>query len=61
MYIIKIIYLSFTTKDLKLRYYKLMIEMCQYDKSYIDICRHYRAIFDTPKIQAQELAWKEVK
>ena len=34
--------------------------MCQHNKSYLDICRHYRSIFDTPKVQAEEQAWKEV-
>lgn len=48
------------SQDLKLRYYNLMIRMCQHSKSYLDICRHYRSIFDTPKIQAEEQAWKEV-
>jgi 26S proteasome regulatory subunit N5 len=50
---------SETAQDLKLRYYNLMIEMCLCDKSYLEICRHYRAIFDTPKIQENETAWKE--
>lgn len=48
-----------TIQDLKLRYYHLMIQMCQHSKSYLDICRHYRSIFDTPKVQAEEQAWKE--
>ena len=52
--------LSLFYKDLKLRYYNLMIELCQHEKNYLDICRHYRAIFDTPKVQAEESAWKEV-
>ena len=28
-----------------------MIEMDQHECSYLSICRHYRAIFDTPSIQ----------
>ena len=43
-----------------MRYYNLMIELCQHDNNYLAICRHYRAIFDTPKVQENEQAWKEV-
>lgn len=37
-----------------------MIELCQHDHKYLSICQHYRAVFDTPKIQDEEGRWKEV-
>ena len=37
-----------------------MIELCQYEKKYLAICKHYQAIFDTPKVQETEEEWKEV-
>lgn len=47
-------------QELKLKYYKLMIELCQHDHNYIAICKHYRAIFDTSQVQKEEDLWKEV-
>lgn len=38
-------------QDLKLKYYQLMIELAMHDGKYLPICRHYRAVFDTPCIQ----------
>merc|ERR1712141_445107 len=38
-------------QDLKLKFYRYMIEMDEYERSHLAICRHYRAIYDTPKIQ----------
>merc|ERR1712095_133131 len=42
--------------QLKLKFYRYMIEMDENERSYLAICRHYRAIYDTPSIQenAQE-------
>ena len=47
-------------QELKLKYYKLMISLCQHDQKYLSICQHYRAIFDTPQVQKEEAMWKEV-
>jgi len=41
-------------QQLKLKYYKLMIELGEHDGLYLDICRHYRAIQVTPEISADE-------
>jgi len=41
-------------QQLKLKYYKLMIELGEHDSLYLDICRHYRAIQATPVIVADE-------
>nr|CAG4645484.1 EOG090X04UV [Lynceus sp. MCZ IZ 141354] len=34
-------------QDLKLKYYKLMIELDQNEGSYLSICKHYRAIYSS--------------
>ncbi|KAJ8036924.1 26S proteasome non-ATPase regulatory subunit 12 [Holothuria leucospilota] len=44
---------------LKLRFYKLMIEIDEHEGAYLDICKHYRAIFDTPIIKDKTEQWKE--
>jgi len=44
------------THDLKLKFYKLMVDMDQHEGNYLNICRHYRNILTTPSVQADELA-----
>merc|ERR1711874_856545 len=41
-------------QDLKLKFYRYMIEMDEHDGNYLNICRHHRAIYDTPSIQENE-------
>eukprot|EP00096_Caligus_rogercresseyi_P002617 TRINITY_DN147_c1_g1_i1.p1 TRINITY_DN147_c1_g1~~TRINITY_DN147_c1_g1_i1.p1 ORF type:complete len:515 (+),score=187.08 TRINITY_DN147_c1_g1_i1:200-1546(+) len=49
-------------QELKLKFYKYMIQLDQQDGTYLDICRHYRAISDTPVIQSsQEKKWNMMK
>jgi len=38
-------------QELKLTFYQLMIEMCQHEGSYLEICKHWRAIYDTALTQ----------
>ena len=38
-------------QDLKLKFYQLMIELDQHEGSYLPICKHYRAVYDTPVIK----------
>merc|ERR1739836_318771 len=38
-------------QELKLKFYRYMIEMDEHEGTYLNICRHYRAIYDTPSIQ----------
>jgi 26S proteasome regulatory subunit N5 len=38
-------------QQLKLKFYEYMIEMDQHEGTYLNVCRHYRAIYDTPCIQ----------
>lgn len=47
-------------QELKLKYYKLMIELCQHEEDYLAICQHYREVFNTPQVQKGEELWKEV-
>lgn len=38
-------------QQLKLKYYQLMIEIDQHNAKYLDICRHYQAVFQTQLIK----------
>ncbi|XP_046660842.1 26S proteasome non-ATPase regulatory subunit 12 [Homalodisca vitripennis] len=40
-----------STSDLKLKYYKLMIELDQHEGLYLSTCKHYRAVLATPSVQ----------
>lgn len=42
-------------QQLKLKYYRYMIEMDEHERNYLNICRHYRAVYDTPSIQENEM------
>eukprot|EP00124_Ichthyophonus_hoferi_P003799 Ihof_evm7s355 gene=Ihof_evmTU7s355 len=44
----------------KLRYYKLMVQMCEQDNAFLDICKYYRAIYDTPSVQEDPVQWKDL-
>jgi len=37
--------------DLKLKFYRYMIELGQHECDYLDICRNFRQVYDTPVIQ----------
>ena len=45
------ILIKFFSQDLKLRYYQYMIELDQHEGTYLNICRHYRAVYETPVIR----------
>ena len=36
--------------DLKLKYYRLMIELDSHEDAYLNISKHYKNIFDTPSV-----------
>lgn len=38
-------------QDLKLKYYRLMMQLDEHDGSYLATCKHYRAVLNTPSIQ----------
>lgn len=42
-------------QELKLKFYRYMIEMDEHERNYLNICRHYRAVYDTPSIQEDSL------
>ncbi|XP_028395643.1 26S proteasome non-ATPase regulatory subunit 12-like [Dendronephthya gigantea] len=44
---------------LKLRYYQLMIELAQHDSDYLNICKYYHAVFNTPVVQEDPVKWHE--
>jgi 26S proteasome regulatory subunit N5 len=41
-------------QDLKLRYFTLMIRMHAHESKYLDICRSYQSMYETPKVQTDE-------
>uniref|UniRef100_A0A672MAP7 26S proteasome non-ATPase regulatory subunit 12 n=1 Tax=Sinocyclocheilus grahami TaxID=75366 RepID=A0A672MAP7_SINGR len=47
------------SEDLKLKYYNLMIQVDQHEGSYLSICKHYRAIYDTPCILEDASKWQQ--
>ena len=44
--------------DLKLRYYQQQIAISKQDGKYLDTCKHYRAVLDTPSIEKDEAKLK---
>jgi len=48
-------------KDLKLKFYHLMIDLDQHDGSYLAICKHFLAIYNTQVIKDDPLKLKEVR
>ncbi|KAG5438885.1 hypothetical protein PCANB_002215 [Pneumocystis canis] len=47
-------------EDLKLRYYELLIRIGLYEDNYLEVCKHYRAVYNTPSIIKDESKWKDV-
>ncbi|MED6282079.1 26S proteasome non-ATPase regulatory subunit 12 [Characodon lateralis] len=47
------------TEELKLKYYNLMIQVDQHEGSYLSICKHYKAIYDTPCILEDSSKWQQ--
>lgn len=43
-----------------MKYYNLMIQVDQHEGSYLSICKHYRAIYDTPCILEDSSKWQQV-
>jgi len=46
-------------EELKIQYYSLMIQYHLHEKNYVEVCRSYRAILDTPGIAADPTAWED--
>ncbi|KAL4240432.1 26S proteasome non-ATPase regulatory subunit 12 [Mactra antiquata] len=47
------------TTELKLKYYQLMIDLDEHEGSYLAICKHYRAVYDTTEIKENQEKAKE--
>ncbi|KAM0788741.1 hypothetical protein ACM66B_002833 [Microbotryomycetes sp. NB124-2] len=47
-------------EDLKLRYYALMILWGLHGSKYLEVCKFYRAVFESPSIQEDEAKWSSV-
>jgi len=47
-------------QDLKLRYYELMIRYYSHNNDYFNICKSYRAMYDTKCIQDNPEKWKQL-
>lgn len=37
--------------DLKLKYYELMIKLDQHESNYFAVCKHYKQIYETPRVK----------
>ncbi|QSL64565.1 hypothetical protein MERGE_001866 [Pneumocystis wakefieldiae] len=48
------------TEDLKLKYYELLIRIGLYEDNYLEVCKYYKAVYDTPSIIQDESKWKDV-
>jgi 26S proteasome regulatory subunit N5 len=46
-------------QDLKLKHYSQMIEYHMQYNHYLDICKAYKEIFNTPSVQADSAQWKQ--
>lgn len=47
-----------TLEELKVQYYTLMIRYYTHEKNYLEVCRSYRAILDTPSVSENPAAWE---
>ncbi|TPX34343.1 hypothetical protein SmJEL517_g02966 [Synchytrium microbalum] len=47
-------------QDLKLRFYEIMIKHALHGDNYLDVCKYYRSIYETPCIKENIEKWGEV-
>lgn len=47
-------------QDLKIRFYRMMIEHAVYSDHFLKACQHHRQLSDTPSLQEEEEKWKLV-
>ncbi|VDK87629.1 unnamed protein product [Litomosoides sigmodontis] len=47
-------------EELKLKYYDLMVKIGLHESAYLDVCRYYRAVLDTPCVQADPEKSKQI-
>ncbi|KAJ3416096.1 26S proteasome non-ATPase regulatory subunit 12 [Chytridiales sp. JEL 0842] len=46
--------------DLKLRFYDLMTQYSIHEKQYLATCKHFREVYETPRIKEDQAKWSEV-
>lgn len=47
-------------QSLKLKYYEQKIRIGLHDDAYLDVCKYYRAVYDTAVVQEDPEKWKEI-
>ena len=47
-----------TLEELKLAYYGLMVRYYSHERDYLEMCRAYRAVLDTPCVEADPVQWE---
>lgn len=45
---------------MRLEYYQYMIQISLNDSAYLDVCKHYQQIFETPKIKEDQAKTTDV-
>ncbi|KAJ2320280.1 proteasome regulatory particle subunit, partial [Coemansia sp. RSA 2681] len=48
------------TEDLKLRFYELMIQYDLHEENYLEVCRHYKQVYETKGIKDDTAKWPAV-
>ena len=48
-------------QELRLKFYQLMIDLDQHEGSFLQTCKHFRAVYETPMIKEDPLKKKEVQ
>jgi hypothetical protein len=48
-------------QDMKLRYYSLVIALALEEDAFLDACKSYQEVYDTPEIKADEAKSQEVR
>ncbi|KAJ8331829.1 proteasome regulatory particle subunit [Batrachochytrium dendrobatidis] len=46
--------------DLKIRFYELMVQHAVHAEKHLHTCKHYRSLYDTPSILANDAKWQEM-
>ena len=49
------------SQDMKLRYYSLVISLALEEDAFLDACKSYQEVYDTPEIKADEAKSQEVR
>jgi 26S proteasome regulatory subunit N5 len=44
-------------QELKLRFYTLMIQYYMHEKNYLEVCKCFQAMYDTPSVKADKARW----